>query len=149
MVPCPRSSRDCVDVSECPLRLECLTKLLAEREEQFLTFWRISLDFHCIIMESGVFERVSDASLSMFGYTPEQMEGHPFVEFLHPDDVVPSLEAFRGLFASEAPVLSFRNRYRHVDGHYIHVVWNASPPANGFICGTARINVEGPLPAHV
>ena len=146
MVPCPRNIINCVDVEGCPLRLECLTKLLADREEQFITFWRMSPDSHCIISESGVFERISEASTAMFGHAPEQMEGHPFVEFLHPDDVVPSLDVFRELFASKAPVISFDNRYRHADGHYVSVNWNASSPVNGRMYGTARlITVSAPL----
>lgn len=145
MTPCPRNGSDCVDVERCPLRLECLTKLLAEREDQFLTFWRVSLDFHCIISESGVFERVSDASASMFGYTPARMEGHPFVEFLHPDDVVSSLEVFRELFLGNSPVTAFRNRYRHANGHYVPVNWNASSPVGGRIYGTARIAADKPV----
>jgi PAS domain S-box-containing protein len=145
MIPCPRNESGCVDVEGCPLRLECLTRLLAEREEQFLTFWRVSLDFHCIIAESGVFERVSDASASMFGYTPAQMEGHPFVEFLHPDDVVPSLGVSRDLFRNHSPVVAFRNRYRHANGHYVPVSWNVSPPVNGHIYGTARVVADKPV----
>ena len=52
------------------------------------------------------------------------MIADPFIDFVHPDDVAGTMAAAAGLARGEA-VLSFENRYRHADGGWRWLSWNA------------------------
>jgi signal transduction histidine kinase len=56
----------------------------------------------------------------------EELEGRPFLDFIHPDD----REATRAevaRLAAGADTIAFENRYRHRDGGYRWLRWNARP----------------------
>ena len=72
----------------------------------------------------------------MLGWTPEEIESRSFLEFLHSDDVENNIAAFDDLIAGK-PALHFENRYRHKDGSYVWLSWNAIPE-NGIYYCTAR-----------
>jgi PAS domain S-box-containing protein len=141
MQPCPFSASDCPDES-CPHQLERLTYALAHREEQLLGFWKNSRDIQAIFSRTGLFEMVSPSCLPQLGYTPEQMVGHPFLEFVHPDDVHRTSQMFKAMHANTMPAVEFKNRYRHADGHYVHMEWNTSPPVEGRLYATARVGAR-------
>ena len=67
------------------------------------------------------------------------MESRNFSDFLHPDDAQASLAAFHELKEGK-PALHFENRFRHKDGSYVWLSWNAIPDGGLYYC-TAR-NIE-------
>lgn len=74
--------------------------------------------------------------MAVLGWTPEEIESRSFTELLHPDDAEASLEAFHALKDGK-PALHFENRFRHKDGHYVWLSWNAIPDGSVYYC-TAR-----------
>jgi PAS domain S-box-containing protein len=99
-------------------------------------FFDLSLDMMCIARDDGYFEHVS-AAFATLGYTDEELTGHPFVHFVHPDDVAATLQEVEKL-ARGLPTVRFRNRYRRADGTYRWLEWMTTPDGHGRLCAIAR-----------
>lgn len=136
---CPFRTDDCSEVASCPHHLERLTLQLAQREAQLLEFWKYSPDFHCVVGSSGKFLSVSQAGTEQLGYRVEEMEGHEFLDFVHPDDKALTAKVFHTMVEQGRAVSKFRNRYRHADGYYVWVEWSSTPPINHRVYATARV----------
>jgi PAS domain S-box-containing protein len=83
-----------------------------------------SVDMICTIDKDGRFVFVSDSSLPMFGYRPEEMSGRLCMEFVYPDDIE-STANVREATMNDQTDLRFQNRYIHKDGHLVSVLWSA------------------------
>jgi len=83
-----------------------------------------SADILCIIDTDGKFVEVSNSSLSVLGYSAEELEGRMYMDFVHPDD--------GDMTSHEAETINngqktryFRNRYIRKDGNVVHLMWSA------------------------
>lgn len=99
-------------------------------------FFTISLDLLCIADTGGHFCRVSQAWSDILGYSPADLEGRVFLEFVHPDDLASTLAAISTLKEGQ-PVMRFTNRYRTKSGSYRHIEW-LSLPQGELIYAAAR-----------
>lgn len=106
-------------------------------DSQGLT-WRITPDLLAIVGPDGHFKDVNPSWTRVLDHPVEAIRDRPFVDFLHPDDVDPSLAAFERV-KSGLPVLSFENRYRHADGSYRWLSWNAVPEGDLYFCSTRDV----------
>jgi PAS domain S-box-containing protein len=97
----------------------------AQREE-LERFFTSALDLLCIADLSGYFKRVNMEWQVVLGYTPAELEGKSFLEFVHPDDLPATLDALKQLSA-RSPVMNFTNRYRCKDGSYRLIEWRSYP----------------------
>ncbi len=111
----------------------------ARAQAEYDRFFELSQDLLCICGRDGVFQRLNPAWQRVLGYTAEELTRRPFVEFVHPDDREPTLAVFERQLLQGAAVLSFENRYRHRDGSWRWLQWNArNDPASGLIHAIAR-----------
>ncbi len=106
-------------------------------------FAKQSSDLLCVVDSEGTYVWANHRWAQVFGRSDEEMLGHAFVEFMHPDDLADAVVIFERVMsgsheASPHTVIEFTGRYRHVDGHYLWLEWNASPPTDGVIYATAR-----------
>jgi PAS domain S-box-containing protein len=107
-------------------------------EAELARFFAQSLDLLCIAGFDGHFKRLNPAWMATLGWTLEELEGRPFIDFVHPDDRDATLEEFKKL-AGGASTILFENRYRHKDGSFRWLRWNARPgPGRKEIYATAR-----------
>jgi PAS domain-containing protein len=60
----------------------------------------------------------------VLGYSPEEMAGAGFYDFVHPDDVAPTKDCMRRLAEGEE-IVNCVNRYRHANGSYRYIEWQA------------------------
>ncbi|MDQ3687975.1 MAG: PAS domain S-box protein [Acidobacteriota bacterium] len=97
-------------------------KFELERER----FFAVSSDFQAITGPDGYFKWVSPACERTLGWTADEMTSQPWVNFMHPDDVGKSISETDNLFAGNETI-AFENRYRHKDGSYRWLLWNAQP----------------------
>jgi PAS domain S-box-containing protein len=69
----------------------------------------------------------------MLGYTPQEVSGHSFQEFTHPEDMAVSQAAVQALLAPGNNSVTFEKRFLHKDGHPIwtEVVSALERGANG------------------
>jgi serine/threonine-protein kinase len=111
---------------------------LRRAERDFVRFFELSPDLFCIAGLDGFFRRVNGNFTRVLGYTPAELTGRPFIEFVHPDDRA-STRAETEKLARGLPVVQFRNRYRDNRGGYRWFEWEAkSVPDEGVIFAVAR-----------
>ena len=89
-------------------------------------FFELSLDMLCLAGLDGYFKRLNPVWEQVLGFSRQELMDHPFLDFVHPDDVENTREETRKLVAG-AIVTSFENRYRCKDGSYRRLLWYASP----------------------
>jgi PAS domain S-box-containing protein len=86
----------------------------------------------------GYFKRLNPAWTNRLGWTLEELTAKPFLDFVHPDDRAATGTEIDRLAAGAATIL-FENRYRHHDGSYHWLQWNArSVPGCRLVYAAAR-----------
>ena len=110
----------------------------AAPENEFALFFAQSLDLLCVAGLDGRFKRLNPAWTTQLGWTLAELTARPFLDFVHPDDADSTLAELSRL-AAGAEVILFENRYRHRNGAYHWLQWNArSAPGRRRIYATAR-----------
>ncbi|PKG32643.1 PAS domain S-box protein, partial [Methanoregula sp.] len=99
---------------------------LNEKTEELDRFFSASLDLFCIAGIDGTFRRLNPEWERTLGYTLAELEGHRFLDFVHPDDL-DATRAAVGELSSQKSVLNFTNRYRRRDGSYRWIEWRSFP----------------------
>ncbi len=89
-------------------------------------FFDVSIDMLCFLDFNGYFKRLNPAWERTLGFTREELQSKPFIEFVHPDDRDRTLEQNRKVRAG-GQALGFDNRYLCKDGSYRWFRWNAAP----------------------
>ena len=113
-----------------------LEQQVAERTAERDQIWRASTDLLCVANHEGYIVSLNPAWSATLGWNAVDMKARPFIDFVHPDDVDATLAAASGL-AEGRPQPTFENRYRHRDGSYRWLSWNAVPN-EGKIYATVR-----------
>ncbi len=109
-----------------------------KNKKEFQNFIQLSKDMVCIANVDCSFQKVNPAFSSVLGYTKEDLEGQPFVNFIHPEDLDKTYKEVEKLAKGEKTI-SFENRYRTKNGEYLVLSWNASPdPVTGNLYCIAR-----------
>ncbi|HEY9647794.1 MAG TPA: PAS domain-containing protein [Chroococcidiopsis sp.] len=109
---------------------------LAEKTEALDLFFNVSLDLLSITDSTGCFRRLNPQWEATLGYALEEVEGQPFLDFVHPDDFAATVAAATAL-AQQMPIVDFVNRYRCKDGSYRWIEWRSNP-FGSFIYSAAR-----------
>ena len=89
-------------------------------------FFRSALDLMCIADTNGYFLRLNQEWSNVLGYPLSELEGHRFLDFVHPDDLAVTVAAVSDLRAQKT-VSTFTNRYRCQDGSYRWIEWRSTP----------------------
>jgi len=90
-----------------------------------------SLDLIATANFDGYFTEVNPAFTRTLGFTSEELLAEPFLTFVHPDDVEPTLAAVAEQTEQGRDVLNFQNRYRTKDGSFRWLEWTSSPDPHG------------------
>lgn len=104
-----------------------------QMEEDFNSFFAISIDALVIASMDGYFRRISPAFSVMLGYSSEELLSVQYLSLVHPDDtneVIAQLTRLRDGIAGG----TCANRYRHRDGYYVWLEWTAVPAGEQFYC---------------
>lgn len=99
-------------------------------------FFDLTIDLLCIADLEGRFCKLNGEWEKTLGYPRSELEGHLFIDFVHPDDREATLAAMARLQSNEV-IINFENRYRHRDGSWCWLQWR-SQPVDGFIIAAAR-----------
>jgi PAS domain S-box-containing protein len=109
-----------------------------QAENEFAHFFDQSLDLMCVAGLDGYFQQLNPAWTEHLGWTLEELKAKPFLDFVHADDRE-ATQAEVGKLAEGAETTLFENRYRHQDGSFRWLQWNAWPvPGRQRIYAMAR-----------
>jgi PAS domain S-box-containing protein len=97
-----------------------------ERRRDLDHFFSLSLEMLCVASLEGYFKRLNPAFERTLGYSLEELQSQPFLDFVHPDDREATLAEVATL-ASGVETISFENRYRCKDGSYVWLAWTSRP----------------------
>jgi PAS domain S-box-containing protein len=103
---------------------------LRESEEKFRVHIENSFDVIFTLDAEGVFVFVSPAWERHFGYPTSDVLGKSFAQFVHPDDVAPSVDYLKRCLSTGKSETSPAYRVRHVDGRWVWFVANGTPYVN-------------------
>jgi PAS domain S-box-containing protein len=117
--------RDVTAEREAALALRDSARQLRAAVDANAMIMRHSLDVICTIDGSGCFVFVSDASAAVWGYTPDELTGRRYMDFVHPDDHTQTDAAAAAIVGGQ-PLRDFRNRYRRKDGSVVPILWTAT-----------------------
>ncbi|MFD2161186.1 PAS domain S-box protein [Paradesertivirga mongoliensis] len=81
-------------------------------------------DMVCSFDSQGIFLSVNQASERILGYSPEEMLGRSFIEFLHPADKEITLNTESDLLAG-IEFTNIENRYMHKNGSIVWMAWSS------------------------
>jgi PAS domain S-box-containing protein len=118
--------------------VEALSFRAEQAEEELARFFEQSFDLQCVAGLDGYFKRLNPAWTNRFGWTLEELTATPYLDFVHPDDRE-ATTAHIDRLAAGTPTIPFENQYRHRDGSYRWLQWNARlATGRPFIYATAR-----------
>ncbi len=87
-----------------------------------------SQDILCVAGFNGYFKELNPAFTRILGWPIAEAQARPWLEFVHPEDALAAAEAAKNLAAGQ-PLSDLEIRFRHLDGHYCWLSWNAFPVA--------------------
>jgi PAS domain S-box-containing protein len=112
-------------------------KQLERDRERFLA---VASELQLILGNNGYFQWVSPMFESTLGWTSEEMTSRQWTEFVHPDDIAPSVAEEASVFDGNE-LFAFENRYRHKDGSYRWFSWNAQPDSEKQVIYAVAVDI--------
>lgn len=110
-------------------------RLQDERDNIF----NMSLDMISVCGTDAYFKQLNDAWTETLEYSIDELKAKPLWEFLHPDDLIKTQEAFKNVI--NEPVLNFENRYFTKSGKIVWFSWNAQSNPNDLLIYSITRNV--------
>jgi len=113
--------------------------IIANKErEQVFNFFNLSPDIMVIADPNGAFKAVNPATTELLGYSEEELISKPFIDFVHPDDKLITLDEI-GRQIKLGSSLNFENRYLSKNDGYLLLSWSAYfSKEEGITYATAR-----------
>ena len=106
--------------------------------ERLKKLMELSEDLFAIASLDGHFVNLNPAWESTLGYSLEYLTRTPFLELVHPDDREATVGELDTL-AEGNRTHQFANRFRHADGRWVWLRWNAVPdPEEALVYAVAR-----------
>lgn len=115
-----------VSDTEIASRLRAL-EALRESEERFRAFVETTHEWIWSIDQEGLYTYSNPAVTAMLGYTPQELIGHSFLEFMHEEDRQTIEFMFPMIVADKWGWKDLVIRFRHKDGSYRYLERNATP----------------------
>ncbi|MFZ3138463.1 MAG: EAL domain-containing protein [Thermodesulfovibrionales bacterium] len=85
-----------------------------------------SIDMFCIAGFDGYFKELNPSWEKTLGWTNNELQSKPYLDFVHPEDRESTISAANGLEEGKT-VIIFENRYVCKDGSYKWISWNSFP----------------------
>jgi two-component system CheB/CheR fusion protein len=101
-----------------------IKEALKKSEAELKKILDSSMDMIFTIDSQGNFIKVSKACEFLLGYSPEELEGKAFMNFVVEEDITKTEEAAEMIMKGNA-YTNFENRYRRKNGESIPFIWSA------------------------
>jgi PAS domain S-box-containing protein len=117
--------------------------------DKYKYFFYHNLDLACFANLDGYFEELNESFTNVLGYTSADLLNKKFFEFIHPEDIGPTMKIMESL-ADGNQAVNFVNRFRCKSGIYKYLEWNSTVDAETKkIFAIARDVTEKVLAEHV
>jgi diguanylate cyclase (GGDEF)-like protein/PAS domain S-box-containing protein len=93
-------------------------------EARIARLFEMTSDLLATISLEGRFTLLNPAWENLLGWTREELQGRPMREFIHPDDVEPTLAVMQVAGDQRTQLENFTNRFRHRDGSWRWLLWS-------------------------
>ena len=117
------------------VRREFVQRIKIENERD--VFFNVSLDMLCIAGSDGYFKRLNPSFEAVLGFSEAEMCSKPILDWVHPEDIEPTIAATKRQTEHRESIMSLENRYRCHDGSYRWLSWK-SVPVHGQMFAVAR-----------
>jgi PAS domain S-box-containing protein len=97
----------------------------------YARFFTHSLEMLATANADGYFVELNPVWERVLGWTVDELKSAPFVTFIHPEDIEPTVSVAADLFTGKRDVVDFVNRYRCKSGDYKWLQWVASAVHGG------------------
>ncbi len=94
-------------------------------EARIARLFEMTSDLLATIALDGRFTLLNPAWEQLLGWSLEELQSRPMQEFMHPDDVEPTLAVMQAAGEQRAQLENFTNRFRHRDGSWRWLLWSA------------------------
>lgn len=109
-----------------------------EMQEQLKLIYDTAPDLISIIDVEGYFKTINKSAEEILGYSIQELQEKPFIEFVHTEDREKTKKEFEGLLEGNETIY-FENRYMTKQGDYKWLAWTAKPELDkGFIFSVAK-----------
>jgi len=95
-----------------------------DSEGRIARLFEMTSDLLATISLDGHFTLLNPAWQQLLGWSREELQAHPIHEFMHPDDVEPTLALMLAGTHQPAQMENFTTRYRHRDGSWRWLLWS-------------------------
>ena len=102
-------------------RIHERTEQLAQSESHYRSLIENTSDMVSIVWPNGEVVYQSPSLEFMLGYKPQDVVGLNVFDVVHPDDVTSTQNALMSLTESNLPSRVFEARFRHLNGHWVHL----------------------------
>jgi PAS domain S-box-containing protein len=126
----------CLDVTN----LHKMQTALTDTEERLKNIVANNLDVITLMDESGVILFESASIFNVCGYEEHELIGRNAFELVHPDDAEATMALFQYLIANVHATQLASFRYRHKEGHYVHLEAKATNQLNNPSIGAIIVN---------
>jgi PAS domain S-box-containing protein len=124
-------------------KIKELSEKITQTESALSVFFNLCPMLFTIANSKGYFCKVNDQWEKQFGWTSNELCSHPYIYFIHPDDIEKTHEAEKTL-KEEGKLKNFSNRYRCKDGSYKRISWDCSPYIDGIYTYNTSHVIEDP-----
>lgn len=93
-------------------------------ERELENYLAVSVDLVAIVGKDGYFKKISPNWKNVLGWSEEELLSMPIVNIVH----IEELESFKGRKKHEEidqQITRHNIRFKHKDGHYVHLEWNS------------------------
>ncbi|MDZ4372073.1 MAG: PAS domain S-box protein, partial [Phenylobacterium sp.] len=82
-----------------------------------------SHDIICTVDDEGRFQEVNRHAQQLWGYSPTELIGEAYLDFVHPEDHAATVDIARQVMAGQTTT-TFTNRFVHQDGSIVPIMWS-------------------------
>ncbi|MBT3208811.1 MAG: PAS domain-containing protein [Bacteroidetes bacterium] len=106
------------NISEANKELQIAQKTLKENEEKFRNITEQVTEMIFLTDDKSTIKYISPSSNSIFGYTPQEMEGKLFMKFLKKTEIPKAMKEFIKTFMKGTPTINLELLMKHKNGNY-------------------------------
>ena len=99
-------------------------------------FFQFSSELYCLIGKDGYFKQINPAWEELLGWTPTEVMAHPWLTFIHPEEVSATQQVYQELVIGKP--IQLENRYSHKNGSYRWLAWKVLLNEDGWVYGIGR-----------